>query len=112
MNLLILHFSDIHFKASSNSVLSRLDKIQAAVRAEAPGVDLAFIAVTGDIAHSGKPAEYQIAHDFFHKLKKFVESVCPPPVNCIFVPGNHDCDFDRHSAVRQAIVVGNPTTLQ
>lgn len=112
MNLLILHFSDIHFKVSSNSVLSRLDKIQAAVRAEAPGVDVAFIAVTGDIAHSGKPAEYQIAQDFFHKLKEFGESVCPPPVNCIFVPGNHDCDFDRHFAVRQAIVAGGPTTLQ
>ncbi|UCH92817.1 MAG: metallophosphoesterase, partial [Candidatus Aminicenantes bacterium] len=101
----ILHLSDVHFKREEketfqedvetkmiNAVKEHLDKIHA---------KLDFVAITGDIAFSGK--EYDKAKTFFKRLK----SVLPTNTKFLVVPGNHDVDrkkiskfFSLHKIVR------------
>jgi formylglycine-generating enzyme required for sulfatase activity/3',5'-cyclic AMP phosphodiesterase CpdA/energy-coupling factor transporter ATP-binding protein EcfA2 len=89
----ILHLSDIHFKKNKDtSVRDVQSKMVAAIKDhlkdhEPPD----FVAVTGDIAFSGKKSEYDEALKFFNQLKQ----VLPDHVEFLVVPGNHDVDRDE-----------------
>jgi 3',5'-cyclic AMP phosphodiesterase CpdA len=94
----ILHMSDVHFKTKEKettptfrqdvttkmiaAVQQHLDKHHAA-----PDV----VAVTGDIAFSGKEYEYDNAKMFFKDLK----AVLPSKTDFLAVPGNHDVERDK-----------------
>jgi UDP-2,3-diacylglucosamine pyrophosphatase LpxH len=87
-----LHISDLHFRVSqaynANVVLKALLR-DIAERVQADGLRPEFIAVTGDIAFSGQPDEYNLARDFIDKLL----SVTGTPRERLFVvPGNHDAN--------------------
>ncbi len=93
----ILHLSDIHFKKKekednktfSQTVQQRLiDSVKNhSQKNGSPDV----VAVTGDIAFSGKEQEYEEAADFFDRLK----GVLPKKTEFLLVPGNHDVDRER-----------------
>jgi 3',5'-cyclic AMP phosphodiesterase CpdA len=92
----ILHLSDIHFKKKKdeNKKIFReqvrggmIEAIKNHLTTREKGID--FVAVTGDIAFSGK--EYQEAQSFFRDLKK----VLPKNIRFLVVPGNHDVDRSR-----------------
>lgn len=89
-----LHLSDFHFREkatwSQDVVLkSLLEDVRARyVGTRAP--DLLFL--TGDIAFSGKRAEYLLAEVFVAELREVLKM---PPGRICIVPGNHDIDLDR-----------------
>ena len=93
----ILHLSDIHFKRDKdddNPAFRRdaQNKMVAAIEDyikdnEPPD----FVAVTGDIAFSGKKHEYDEALKLFDQLKP----ILPGNVEFLVVPGNHDVDRDK-----------------
>jgi predicted MPP superfamily phosphohydrolase len=89
----ILHLSDIHFKRKEKETFRDdvEEKMAAAIKEhlEANDAALDFVAVTGDIAFSGK--EYDKAKAFF----KTIESVLPPETVVLPVPGNHDVDREE-----------------
>jgi predicted phosphodiesterase len=98
-----LHLSDFHFRTSqtydSNIVLQALlEDVQA--RIEQDGLTPDFIAVTGDVAFSGKAEEYELASEFFDDL---LTKTNLPKERLFLVPGNHDVDRDRVSTGVQAI---------
>lgn len=106
MNIGIVHLSDIHFKKDSNWIEDKAGKIAAAFRASDPTCGAYIVVVSGDIAFSGKVSEYCVAHSFFRSLRDaLVESpsfgATSPDVHFIFVPGNHDCDFDSDTDTRR-----------
>ncbi|KAF5434841.1 Formylglycine-generating protein [Candidatus Methanophagaceae archaeon] len=91
----ILHLSDIHFKEKKDEDRRTFREdvraqmlAQIKVHIDANNLDLDFVAVTGDIAFSGK--EYEEAKSFFNDLK----SVLPEKTVFLPVPGNHDVDRD------------------
>jgi hypothetical protein len=104
MRIAIIHLSDIHFQASSNALVSRADRIIAAIRPILQGVQGLVFAVTGDVAFSGSQSEYQIAFDFFMNLRTLIESEISMPVQFLFIPGNHDCNFGLGGDVRPALL--------
>ena len=97
----ILHLSDIHFrkkkseKKNDENKFFRQDVQQKIIDTvsshleenSAPGV----VAVSGDIAFSGKGPEYDEALEFFTGLK----AVLPTETEFFTVPGNHDLDRDQ-----------------
>ena len=93
----ILHLSDIHFrkKKDDQDITSRKNVQQKLIRAvqehseahEPPDV----VAITGDIAFSGKKPEYDEAMDFVEKLKGILQK----DTQFLPVPGNHDVDRDQ-----------------
>jgi len=88
--IIILHLSDIHFKRKENETYREdvqgkmIDTIKKHL--EKYHMGLSFVAVTGDIAFSGK--EYDEAKAFFKNLR----SVLPSKTKFLVVPGNHDVD--------------------
>ena len=102
-----LHISDIHLRASDewsqDVVLNAMCRNIEKQRAE--GITADFILVTGDIAFSGKPEEYELAADFFDDL----QCTSGVPKERIFcVPGNHDINRDRQNLCFQ----GGRSTLR
>lgn len=97
--IVILHLSDIHFKKKiergDNTFYTDVqEKLINAVKKylnEHPGLD--FVAITGDIAFSGKKNEYDKALVFLKDLK----SVLPSGTEFLIVPGNHDVDRQKIS---------------
>jgi serine/threonine protein kinase/AAA+ superfamily predicted ATPase/predicted MPP superfamily phosphohydrolase len=116
-----MHISDLHFRETTKedakivfqSLLEDLAEIQKPIEQGGRyGLKPDFIFVSGDIAFSSQPTQYQLAIDFFDDLlgkagleKKFL----------FMVPGNHDVDrsvvladyvnkkLDDHAAVRKAL---------
>lgn len=61
----------------------------------AENVSVDFALVTGDIAFSGKPDEYNLARDFFNALSQAAK-IQKKRIYC--VPGNHDIDRSRQES--------------
>ena len=101
----ILHLSDIHFVSGPNPVSSKIKAIQGAVQSESHDIDELLLVISGDVAYSGKQAEYSIAIEFVSDLEKSIRAI--PALNflgTVVIPGNHDLDFDNEGSVRPALL--------
>ena len=91
MSLTWLHISDFHVRGGDpydrDVVLGALVKSVGEYRRRGRSPDLIF--ATGDIAHSGKPEEYEIAGRFFDDL---LGAVGLDKSRLFVIPGNHDVD--------------------
>ncbi len=91
-----LHVSDFHLTAEGDqfsqsvSCKALLNDVAARVAENGP---VEFVLVTGDIAFSGQPAEYDKAADFMRRLAK---AASVDISRFFFVPGNHDVDRHAH----------------
>lgn len=101
MRLGILHLSDMHITAESNPVLIRVPQIVAGLRSALRGVQHCCVAITGDVARTGSPTEYQVAKRFLDNLFRWMrQDLCLSTLNVVMVPGNHDCNFLDCSELR------------
>lgn len=99
MELIFVHLTDIHASSEKDyDILStRTDSISGAISLHVtdPDNSALFFCVTGDFAYSGKEDQFLSAGLFLEeiqtKIKKRFEKLT---IHTIFVPGNHDCDFD------------------
>jgi len=95
-----VHLSDFHFTASGDPFSQTvacdalLTDLETVAKDKGP---ISFVAVTGDIAFSGQPAEYARASLFLGKLS---EQLSVQPSRCFFVPGNDDVDRNAHAFAR------------
>ena len=106
MKILILHLSDIHIRAKkeSNHILARAGAIAATLN-EYPSCDIILIAISGDIAFSGKSEEFETAKTFFASLSEGItRNLGSKPIHFAIVPGNHDCDFSTTDTVRNSVI--------
>ena len=88
----ILHLSDIHFKASKAWDADPVMRALAAFIGEEVERDGPpdLVAITGDIAFAGAPAEYALARKWLDDLWPKLGSL--PHDRLLPVPGNHDVD--------------------
>lgn len=87
-----LHLSDLHFKAEEKwdrrATLAALIRKVKELKEEGRGPDLVFL--TGDIAFSGKKAEYDQAFAFLDQLQ--AATGLEMSKRFFLIPGNHDVD--------------------
>jgi predicted phosphodiesterase len=88
----IAHLSDLHFTVESNvdedSVLSGLVKC---IRNDAARHgEISLVALTGDIAYSGRPTEFARARQWIQN--KLLPGLKLRETDLMMVPGNHDVD--------------------
>jgi predicted MPP superfamily phosphohydrolase len=102
VQLLVLHLSDGHFRETGNFIADRSPNIAAAVSSSSGNIDAVLVAFSGDVAYSGRSQEYKAAGLFCGKLRDALKAL-GVPVQFVFVPGNHDCNFSKSSDVRQTL---------
>lgn len=101
----ILHLSDIHLVVGTNAVSSRILQIKGAVQSESHDLTELLLVISGDVAFSGKQAEYSIAIDLISELEKALRSITGLTfLGTVVIPGNHDLDFDNEGTVRPALL--------
>ena len=93
MSVTWLHISDLHVRGGDpydrDVALRTLVKSVAEYRDRGRAPDVIF--ATGDIAHAGKPPEYEIAGKFFDDL---LAAAKLDKSRLFVIPGNHDVDRD------------------
>jgi predicted MPP superfamily phosphohydrolase len=98
-----VHLSDFHFCAAdeydAGIVLDALLQ-DLADRISQDGLQPGFAVVSGDLAFSGKPAEYAQAARFLDRL---LATLGLDRDRLLLVPGNHDADRDAVSPVAQVV---------
>lgn len=105
MRFTILQLSDLHFRDGNNSISDKASKIAGAVWAEEPTAAGYLVLLTGDLAYSGKKAEYERAAIFLAELKTaLVDRNTAPIVAVASIPGNHDCDFTAEPDTRRLAI--------
>ncbi len=82
------HFADAPDPYERNTVLEPL-LAEITRRRQEEGFEPDALFVTGDVAYSGKPAEYLAATSFFDDL---LEATGLDKSRLFVVPGNHDLD--------------------
>jgi hypothetical protein len=91
-----LHISDFHLREQhagpQDAVLSSM--IADIARRRKIGMSFDFILASGDLAFSGKGAEYGLAASFFDELSAASEL---PRERIFCIPGNHDIDRTRQT---------------
>jgi hypothetical protein len=78
--------------------------MKEAVIGASPMADACFIAVSGDIANTGDPAEYAVGRSFFSDLRSAIAAAGVRQVELVVIPGNHDCNFRQESETRKFIL--------
>lgn len=114
MRLAIVHLSDIHIRRAGNPILEVTDQLVSAVNSSDSSVSLFLVVLSGDIAYSGKPAEYEVALRLFRDFRQRLKKMRPDAtVEYISVPGNHDCVLlENQAKLRRTIIQGVVESLQ
>ncbi len=105
--LVICQISDLHFRDApkDNPARGRGAGLAQTLLAHSERSLPILIAVTGDVAYSGRAEEYREAVAFFETLLGGLATT--REVALAVVPGNHDCDFTAPGGrVRDAILNG------
>jgi small GTP-binding protein len=96
----ILHLSDLHVDSNMDP-LSLLQPLEAGLKDRDAGRDverLDYLVISGDITNSAAPQEFEKAREFVSAL---IEKLGLTSAQCIFVPGNHDLDWDTEVYTRK-----------
>ena len=92
MKLKILHLSDLHIKNVSTPQDLVLNSLQHKIEEISKFESIKALIVTGDIAFSGKEAEYDRAKQMLNQIILICKI---DPRNIFFIPGNHDVDRSK-----------------
>ena len=91
--IMILHISDMHFLSNFEcfEVIDSITKVFNEPRFE--GINQLIVAITGDLAYSGKKEEYVKCEEFIESLLNKLQANAIH-TNIYIIPGNHDIDYN------------------
>jgi predicted MPP superfamily phosphohydrolase len=117
MSLALLQISDIHIgNTIGDRFIENVSKISAAIRPRCRDTGSLLVVISGDIAFSGKNAEFVVANEFLDSLMDKLKKELPLKVlGPVIVPGNHDCDFSVEGSIRPLILralLDNPSSVE
>jgi hypothetical protein len=99
-NVAIVHLSDIHIRSARDEAVRRISLAGKAAQRHLKKSDTVIAMITGDIAFSGKPEEYDVALSACKELASILQQQVDQNVSWILVPGNHDGTFKETSRTR------------
>ena len=95
MKIAFVHLSDMHIQSVHDFIIPKCDKLISACKTITNDCDKVVIIVSGDIAGSGKPSEYDVAYTYLKRIEEGLkrENHSLGEIVFIITPGNHDCLF-------------------
>lgn len=114
MELLFVHLTDIHIQTEkdyTDILVNRTDSICGAISVHItdPENTAVFMCVTGDFAYAGKEEQFFYVALFLEEIQTKIKSRFEKiTLHTIFVPGNHDCDFEDSSASVRTAMLTSP----
>ena len=105
MSVQIIQLSDIHLsKENSNYILDKITSIRSIVGVKDINVDAVLILICGDLVQAGMKEEYDQLELCLSCLKEEIQNTYSDlSVQYIFIPGNHDCDFNKNENLCNAL---------
>lgn len=96
--IVVVHITDLHVEHDKSEALLRIPKLEPAILEVVDPNFVVIIALSGDIAYSGKAQQYAIVERELLLLKERLIGRGITKVLFVCSPGNHDCDFDCDKA--------------
>jgi len=93
MKTAILHLSDIHLRESDCVPTEWIRSAVSAASQITRHCTRTQLALTGDVAFSGKPEEFLVVGRFLKEVVAIHLEMTGQVLQVLLVPGNHDCDF-------------------
>ena len=106
MTAVVLHLSDIHIRTENDWIVSKAEEIAASVFVSLSAATSVFVVLSGDIAWSGTPEQYQAARTLLGEVRRRIQEEKDVPLHFVVAPGNHDCDFNLDSQARRLVLKG------
>lgn len=105
MSVQIIQLSDIHLsKENSSYILDKITSIRSIVGVKDINVDAVLILICGDLVQAGMKEEYDQLELCLSCLKEEIQYTYSDLfVQYIFIPGNHDCDFNKNENLCNAL---------
>lgn len=104
MSVLIVHVTDIHLTVSSQAFLPRAERIVEAALSPVMTYNDVHIVVSGDLANTGQPAEFEVVKDFLGRMAAEVHRRTGLDAKILVCAGNHDCDFTGDQSLRNLTI--------
>jgi len=96
----ILHLSDLQLGDPNSDDSSEMSSVALGDFLKSKKLIPNAIVISGDVAYSGKPSEYQEAQEYIKSIgRQFGQSESMYKDSIIIVPGNHDNNCDFYSIV-------------
>ena len=104
MSFSVIHLSDIHINGENDIIVGRQEELKRACVSSLQSNGTVVIAISGDIAFSGKSEQYRVACSIFQNIADYIAEQKKSTVYIVCAPGNHDCNFDGASSVRNTLI--------
>lgn len=106
MKILLIHLSDVHIQGDQDHILEKVDKIAQAARNLDYELAACILVVTGDISFSGSEEQCLLGQMLVHDLRTSLDNYLqlPHKVQCVAIPGNHDCDVSDPTSRREDLL--------
>lgn len=105
MSVQIIQLSDIHLsKENSNFILDKIISISSIVGVKDINIDGVIILICGDLVQAGMKEEYDQLELCLASLEETIQKAYVDlPIKFIFIPGNHDCNFNKNKNICNAL---------
>ena len=101
-SIFLLHISDLQFGDPDYTPDAKIlnERIIAQYLVQEFKKTIDFIVVSGDVAYSGLPSEFDVGYNWLSSIAKllFPESFNNPKERILLVPGNHDVNLSLNAA--------------
>lgn len=114
MELVIVHLTDIHVRDDNDfdKLFERIPSLGGAIcnHITEPDDSTVILCVTGDLAFSGQENQYVAISIILEEICSIITKRFPMTgIHPVFVPGNHDCDFEDENAAIRDVMLDSPT---
>lgn len=105
MKTAIIQLSDLHITSAEDFIVKEAAAVARSIKAIVNTCSKVIVVVTGDVIDKGKTDNYVCAKQFFDDFKaELLKEVMLDTYEYVFVPGNHDVDFNTPDEVRPVIL--------
>lgn len=107
MKIVLLHLSDLHISSKAAITLEKIEKVANSLNIF-DSFDAVILALSGDIANSGKENEYKHASKFVTNLTNTIakkHGLSKGAIKVVVVPGNHDILIEPEKTLNRVEVI-------